>query len=596
MILQTNVIDIIKNRIDTCDIVSFDIFDTLLLRAFIGAEDVFLYIETFYIKDFRKIRKKALKKAIKKHKNKEEVSLTDIYNEMPLKYKDYENLEKQLEYQILNPNPEMLEVYNYAKERNKKIIIASDMYLEKDFLKQALEKKGFSGFHKLYVSSDIGYRKSTKNLFEYICKDMNVIPDKILHIGDNYQSDYRIPLSMGLNAYNYLTPQKVFWNTFPNLINIYNKNKNAVVSLVMGSFFMHWLKNPTEIESNYWQYIGYLLGGIFAYGYTKFIYECIKNKNFSDILFIARDGFVLSKIFDMISTVNIKNHYVYAPRTVKILGFAEGLDNTDYLNIFIENNPEIKKLCNTEKLNIKAKLKLINENLQLLENNIKKEKLEYEKYLSNIELNGNNLCTVDLGSNSATGQRLLTKFLGEKIKLGFYLGINHKNKIPFIEYNKNKNTEMILDFLLEMLISSPENPIKGFKEGKVVYYEDNEYYIKNSKIYEQIMQGELDFANDILKYTKDLNFSPDIDTINEYFNSFCLNFDSYDIAKFKDYTYYLDIKHQQPQSMSDFIIDRLKTTKRKERKRKNILKNIFSLEKIDNHRILTIFWIKIKFK
>ena len=83
--------------------VSFDIFDTLLVRSFIDNNDKFDYIAVLKnIPDFKNLRIKAENKArclkqIKSDKVIEDVALTEIYNYLSEEYLDLITLEKQLD-------------------------------------------------------------------------------------------------------------------------------------------------------------------------------------------------------------------------------------------------------------------------------------------------------------------------------------------------------------------------------------------------------------------------------------------------------------------------------------------------------------------
>ena len=126
--------DELKKIIDNFNVVSFDIFDTLLVRSFIDNNDKFDYIAVLKnIPDFKNLRIKAENKArclkqIKSDKVIEDVALTEIYNYLSEEYLDLITLEKQLDLMSLRKNNELYEIYNYALSQNKKIIIVSDSY------------------------------------------------------------------------------------------------------------------------------------------------------------------------------------------------------------------------------------------------------------------------------------------------------------------------------------------------------------------------------------------------------------------------------------------------------------------------------------
>ena len=107
--------------------------------------------------------------------------------------KSFKNFELEMETRTLNAHFEMKEIYEYALKKNKKIIITSDMYMRREFLEKILIKNGFEGFSKLYVSGEVQKTKGSGNLFDFIIEDLKIKPNKLLHIGDNEYSDYKVP-------------------------------------------------------------------------------------------------------------------------------------------------------------------------------------------------------------------------------------------------------------------------------------------------------------------------------------------------------------------------------------------------------------------
>ena len=516
---KKNLVSDVFKLIDEVDVVSFDIFDTLLLRAFVHPFDVFGYLEYYFnVPDFKNLRLSAETSARLNYPEKEEVTLDEIYQFVPEKYRFIKEYEQKFELNILKTNKQMLDVFNYAKEKGKGIIIVSDMYLPKDTLKQALEKNGFIGYDKLFVSSDIGLRKSNGKMFEYIIKYLNISPDKILHIGDNITSDYNIPIKLGLKAFCYPYVADLFFSENNNLRfkKIYEKLKdNVFASLLIGMLIIKW--HNKELNS-YWEKIGYSLGGIFIYAYVKFIVDNISSTPATDCLFIARDGFTLSKVFSLFDEVkNIKNHYIFAPRFVRILGMNEGLENDSYFNYFknaiLEHFTEYKSLLSSEN----------NPNVFLEKNDVKQYCSsilnEYKKYLNNVNLKGDKVYIVDLGSNSASSQKLLSTLLPEKILAGFYFALNKKANVPSFVYDDSK-TPLIFEEFIEFLITEPCGPAVAFNDAKPIFKELEINDKKNNEAISSLQKGELSFCEDIKLILKGFEKSISSDFIKKYMNSF----------------------------------------------------------------------------
>lgn len=148
-------------QIDGHEIISFDVFDTLLIRPFAKPSDLFLYIENIEGDvGFCEARKKAEAFARRFYSNQKDVNLNQIYDCItPVRYKSYKNIELQYEGELLKSNPAILDKYKYARAKNKKIIAVSDMYLPSDFIGQVLRKNGII-VDNVFVSNEIGEIKS----------------------------------------------------------------------------------------------------------------------------------------------------------------------------------------------------------------------------------------------------------------------------------------------------------------------------------------------------------------------------------------------------------------------------------------------------
>ena len=142
--------------INSVDVVSFDIFDTLLFRPYVRPIDLFLHIEKHYNAPFfTTCRISAEQNARQKNRHKEDITFDEIYTEIDGCFQHLKQVELDWERMVLRPNPEMKAVWDFAKQSGKKIVVASDMYLPTEFIADVLNKNGFGDYDKLYVSGDI---------------------------------------------------------------------------------------------------------------------------------------------------------------------------------------------------------------------------------------------------------------------------------------------------------------------------------------------------------------------------------------------------------------------------------------------------------
>ena len=183
---------LLKHKIKKYNVISFDIFDTLLLRPYMRPTDLFYHMEQYYQEyNFAFCRMQAEEKARIHYALKEEITLDEIYEFMPSKFHHLKSKEIEFEMQVLQPNPQMKEVFDIAVKMKKDVIITSDMYLDINIIRQILKQKGYVGFKKIYLSSDIKKTKESGHLFEYILSDLGVKAKDIFHLGDNKKSDVR---------------------------------------------------------------------------------------------------------------------------------------------------------------------------------------------------------------------------------------------------------------------------------------------------------------------------------------------------------------------------------------------------------------------
>ncbi|MBS4763581.1 MAG: HAD-IA family hydrolase [Brachyspira sp.] len=312
----------IYEEIKKHDIISFDIFDTLLIRPYIKPTDLFLHIEKLYkIKGFHKNRIMAEKLARGKYIDYEDITLNQIYEEIDDKYKLFKEIEIELEERILTIHKENKEIYDYALSLGKKIIIVSDMYLPKEVIEKILIKNNYTNYYKLYLSSDLMLTKASANLYKYIINDLRVKPSTIMHLGDNYHSDFENARLYGIDAFFIEKIIDIFLKSNIRAEKLLHKDKNNIgVSIMFGlSALSCFNKNDKNKENNYRRNFGFIYGGPAVFSYMNWLKKQIIKENIKEVLFVARDGYSLKKVFDIIKPEYIKTHYIYAPRIIYYL-------------------------------------------------------------------------------------------------------------------------------------------------------------------------------------------------------------------------------------------------------------------------------------
>lgn len=303
------------------DVISFDIFDTLILRKLDNPEDLFMIVgEKLDVYGFYGIRKKCesevrqQKRAV--HQN-NEVTLDEIYERVSY-YTGVDsskgaNTEFSVELDMCFANPYMYEVFQILKNAGKRIYATSNMYLPKEKMELLLSKNGYTGFEDILVSCDYHCGKGNGALFRILQSKLKK-DDSIIHIGDNLNADIKGAQAAGIEAKYYMACR-----------DLGNPHRSAGMSPLIGSAYRGIintrLHNGTEVFSEFWEY-GYVYGGIIVLGFVHWIHKQAKQNGISKILFLARDGFIIKKVYDALFQ-DIPSEYVYWSRISALRNVCE---------------------------------------------------------------------------------------------------------------------------------------------------------------------------------------------------------------------------------------------------------------------------------
>lgn len=173
------------------EVISFDVFDTLVMRKVPKPDDIFELMEFelqkrgIHIQNFPKLRKEAERNNRICNPN-----IYEIYQYEGFKETGYSEIIRKLELEVegemLIRRESIVDSLRYANRLGKRVYLISDMYLPHDILQKMLRQLGITGYDKLYVSCDYRQRKS-QHLYEIFKSE---VPGKsYLHIGDNEDVD-----------------------------------------------------------------------------------------------------------------------------------------------------------------------------------------------------------------------------------------------------------------------------------------------------------------------------------------------------------------------------------------------------------------------
>lgn len=295
-------IQILKQKIDQAKIVSFDLYDTLIFRKIRRPKDIFDLVEfetgiPCFSVSREKIQQKAARYLRKKH-GYPHPNLHEIYTFWSLSstgVRQAEKIERRLEECLAVPNLAMLQILRYAKERGRRILITSDMYLEGFEIKKILRMCAITDWDALYVSSEIRKTKYDGTIYDTVLEKEKVSAGEILHIGDDRHADIDMAGQKGIC---------VFWYQ--------DKERDLAQSLYHSSCPRGLLISDKEMA--FWYCLGYQVGGPLYMGLCQWIKE---NAAGQKLYCLSRDGYNLSRLLPRFGITNAV--YIYASRRALLL-------------------------------------------------------------------------------------------------------------------------------------------------------------------------------------------------------------------------------------------------------------------------------------
>lgn len=478
-------------------VISFDIFDTLLVRPALKPDDIFHLVSNKLGVDFAKIRIGA-----ESYVSGSNHSIFDIWDNICSRNNISSdkkcllvNEEINLEKKVLVPRKMISELYELALSKGKRVIAVSDMYLPGDVLNDILKMKGFTGISRVYVSCDCNCRKDSGELYRHVILSEQINEQEIIHIGDNYFSDYSMAKNYGIKSFFVPSNIDLFCNS-----NFLNKDSlistdagfNTVIGYAINRYYE--LNNSNRMDLQ--RFATIILFPLIA----KITYDLLNKKEFKEYdgyFFASRDGYLpyLAYLLIKKSREDGLPHgkYIYASRMAynclfenTILDYSKSLSSSsritvqDYLKLTILNHSlldDIMRRSGNEEMNKKATYDCLDGLLfpfkEELSEYFQNKKQLVKKYFQNsIKTNKGRVLVFDCGYSGSISKGI-SAALGNRVYVDkFYLHGTPKNS----ERDKHEGTQTFevfspynsnYDLFWETLFSSTEGTCLGYNENGI---------------------------------------------------------------------------------------------------------------------------------
>ena len=347
-----NTIENLKERIKQVDVVSFDIFDTLIGRYILDPRKMYLFLEEKLVqltgerKPYEKVRIEVEERLFLKGEiaTLEEMNqiIFDKLNISQEWMNDFIQFEIEQECLFTYRKNEVYALCEYGKELGKKVILVSDMYLTKDKLEVLLKKNNIVMYDDIFVSCEFKKSKAKGDLFDYLLKE-HFKDCKMLHVGDHFQDDYISAQNHGWESFYLMSGKELMLHsTFAPIISHVNQtNEEILVGLMMKEMFsnpfaLHETRGVPRFTS-----LEQLVGWSYLPLMIRFLSWICTNASFAKddfLVFCGRDGYIINEIYSFLKRDNQKlpasTYFLTSRKAAVIASIRDEKDLKEYLKVW----------------------------------------------------------------------------------------------------------------------------------------------------------------------------------------------------------------------------------------------------------------------
>ena len=267
---------------------------------------------------------------------------------------DLIDYELEAERQRLALAPGAAAALEAIKKQGKRIVAVSDMYLERTHVERLLEALGIGGLvDGIYMSSDYLAGKHSRRLFRQMIEEEGADPQQVLHVGDNPISDVARPIETGIDAVwlrsrRRQKRRKKLAQLAEQALQTGRIGPLVSYSSPSGAFRRKGKDALPSEQARTLYDVGFdRIGPSFCAFVLHVAEDCLRN-NVEDVYFIAREGFVFQRIYDIFNARILRftktpppaQHYVFLSRLSTSLPSVEKFGDREILIGLWREEPE----------------------------------------------------------------------------------------------------------------------------------------------------------------------------------------------------------------------------------------------------------------
>lgn len=497
----------ILEKICAAEVISFDLFDTLIMRNALYSSDVIDIMVTRLKERGVEIPNLAMRRLEKEKclSQNHAPSLVEIYSDL-LKEEssDYEALAKELatlefetDLSLLVPRKDTIRLFDEAKRLEKKVYITTDTYYSKEQITKILELNSIQGYEDVIVSSEYKTGK-TQKLFSKLTQIANT--NNILHIGDDIVSDIQAAERNELKSIRIYSGLEQL--DFVGGLGLYETVDNLSDRIRAGMFVASIFNSPFQFEDsdksvkiNSSYDLGYQLFAPMVSDFVSWFGDRVKEYDCKNIWFGARDGYLIQKIYKLFYP-DETTEYFLTSRTAAIRAGVECEKDIRYVEEMKFSGEREEALRVRFGLGVNGLLEYTE---AILKNAIEKRK-NNKRYIEKLKIESGEIAFFDFVAKG-TSQMYIQRLVDNPM-IGLYFlqlepeYMKDKNLRILSFYSEDgKETSSIFEnyYILETILTSPDSSVLEFSNLGTPIYDKETRSKKDIECILHVQQGILSY-------------------------------------------------------------------------------------------------------
>ncbi|MEP6781991.1 MAG: hypothetical protein ABJC26_18980 [Gemmatimonadaceae bacterium] len=289
-------------------VVSFDVFDTAIVRKVAAPRDVFLFLANHApfagngsSQHFAALRQQAegiARRRIHAATGSGEANLNEIHTDLAALagfdvslVPQMVTAEQSIELSLCMAHPFLQLMYRRAHAMGKSVWFVSDTYHDAAFLRQLLAIGGYNNPADRVVSScELRCSKGSGKLLPKLLAESGLSRAEFVHIGDNARSDFVLPNNAGING---------VWHPLAGAPEGIAPSESREHALAYG--LAAWGARTFEPARPFWWRFGFSVAGPLLVGFSWWLHAKMREDGVTRAFFLLRDGDVLKRVYDALT-------------------------------------------------------------------------------------------------------------------------------------------------------------------------------------------------------------------------------------------------------------------------------------------------------